>query len=99
LFDLLEHLLTIDPTKRYTAKECLKHAFFSTNSCDLLNLSQVSGESHEFLLRVQQANRYISSKDSMSHDFLSAPKKRALGTLADDNALIEPSTKEFNTNK
>jgi len=65
-------MLVIDPYKRITAKQALKHHYFKQsesmcinpiiNSFDLIK----TGDSHEYLLRVQQFNRKIlESTDSV----------------------------------
>ncbi len=102
--DLLGRLLTPEPSKRLSAKAALSHPYFLAfpPPCDPKELAQVDGDSHEFLLRVQQGNRALSSVRSGTSSLSSGskmgktmvwPRKRAL-FAPEESSVAAPSTKE-----
>ncbi len=60
--DLLEGLLALNPARRLRAHDALAHPYFADSPSDCENVLKldVEGDSHEFLLRVQQANKALS---------------------------------------
>lgn len=93
----MKQMLELDPNKRISASEALKHPYFLKfpNACDPKELELLGGDSHEFLLRIQQGNRELSLKRNITSKKLEVvkAKKRRL-EIKQDDCNLAPSTKE-----
>ncbi len=104
--DLLGRMLAPEAGKRITAAEALAHPYFRAfpPPSNPKELVQVDGDSHEFLLRVQQGNKVLSVRSGTSSLSGNAKtgtrcravigaRKRAL-FAPEENSVLAPSTKE-----
>jgi len=104
--DLLKKLLDFSSKNRITASKALAHPYFSTlpEACRPGELQLLERESHEFLLQIQQGNKFLSSNrinnaiPIKKNTDLSKPCKRHLLTPQNES-LLAPSTKESCTTK
>jgi len=81
-------MLEVNPEKRITASQALKHPYFSTGpiACKPEEVNLLPGDSHEFFIQTQQINEALVSKKDIKR-----PLKRRL--VRHDDSLA-PSTKE-----
>jgi serine/threonine protein kinase len=81
-------MLDVNPEKRITASQALKHPYFSAVpvACEPKEVNLLPGDSHEFFIQTQQFNESIASKNDAMR-----PWKRRL--VKHDDSLA-PSTKE-----
>ncbi len=108
--DLLAKLLQLDPRARLSAKEAMEHEYFrvSPEACPQEGMPRLTGDSHEYLLRIQQANRSLmelsaSTSATRGKSTVKATKRPLAGAGEDrkmslfgrdESVLLEPSTKE-----
>ena len=55
-FDLIDRMLSLDPTKRISAEDALNHAYFATEPlpCEPDEIPRIEGESHELTVRQER---------------------------------------------
>ncbi len=102
-------MLELDPKKRISAAEAKQHPYFvqAPIKASPEEMPKIVGDSHEFLLRVQQVNRSLLGSSAMSEQQAGAKKRRMeAAVLGATNGkllkkkkeeLLEPSTKESAT--
>lgn len=98
-------MLEMDPKKRITASEALKHPYFTTGPlpCEPKQIKLFDGDSHEFFIRIQQGNKALaSSKDNTmlnSSVDISKIDKQIIRSkkrhLVVEESTLAPSTKEY----
>lgn len=98
-------MLKLNPEERINASEALLHPCFSSDPlpCEPKDLKLLDGDSHEFLIQIQQDNKTLTllknnespplKLENQKKEIIKAKKRHLLVTQ--NGSTMAPSTKSF----